>query len=79
MLHIPEYCSPINLKLEDIKKGLNKLHDYLNKNYTKDTKNTFGDHYKSPNLNVRGINNVDSVLHPDGIDRHTEVYSNKNP
>lgn len=73
----PEYCSPINLKLEHIKKGLNKLHDYLNKNYTKDTKNTFGDHYKSPNLNVRGINNVDSVLHPDGIDRHTEVYSKK--
>lgn len=73
----PQYCSPINLKLEHIKKGLNKLHDYLNKNYTKDTKNTFGDHYKSPNLNVRGINNVDSALHPDGIDRHTEVYSKK--
>ena len=53
----PEYCSPLYLKPQHILEGLNKVHDYL-KSYTRIN----DDFWESDNLDIRGMNNINSIV-----------------
>tara|TARA_X000001036_G_C20613346_1_gene779914 strand:- start:313 stop:1467 length:1155 start_codon:yes stop_codon:yes gene_type:complete len=64
----PKYCSPLYLKPHHIKKGLNKVHDYL-QNYTKIN----DDFYTSNNLDIRGMNNINSIIPNKEFDIHNKM------
>jgi organic radical activating enzyme len=61
----PKYCSPLYLKPKHITEGLNKVHEYLDKNFVKRDY----DFYTSDGLNVRGMINIDSVK-PEATDKN---------
>jgi MoaA/NifB/PqqE/SkfB family radical SAM enzyme len=64
----PKYCSPLYLKPHHIKEGLDKVHNYL-QSYTQIN----NDFYTSDDLNIRGMNNINSIVPNKEFDIHNKM------
>lgn len=73
----PKYCSPLYLKEKHIEEGYNRLQEYLKEYYINIDRINSGDFWKSPGIDVRGIENVRSVLPFKGVETREDPEIHK--